>query len=396
MGEFFALLFLAIILKCLYGLIVTYPIRASIIICAFIITVIFFRKMQKEEKKIEQAARNQKKYELLLYHKNQSLVLAKKIYKNIVFLILQNLKTLDIKYRQNVFKDDYGNIINEAWLKEIDYFVSNVLLKKLPSLIENKNEAFVLLCADIRTIFTFPNKVNIDSIKQYTTCFEFLFIDKEGQPVKMTKKYIESHMDVLNLSDINSATKVVNDIEDIQENAKKYAKDRSADISINALNLLGNRDIFVVSYKLLTQKEVLRKVVEQVYQQVKDHIFSSVDSLNISEISPYDFERKCAEILRDLNYEANVTKGSGDQGVDVVAKKKDKIIAIQCKKYSQPVGNKAVQEVIAGKDYYGADFAVVVSNASFTPSARKLASKCNVILLDVNQLNLLDDYIDFS
>lgn len=97
-----------------------------------------------------------------------------------------------------------------------------------------------------------------------------------------------------------------------------------------------------------------------------------------------------------INYEANVTKGSGDQGVDVVAKKKDKTIAIQCKKYSQPVGNKAVQEVIAGKDYYGADFAVVVSNASFTPSARKLASKCNVILLDVNQLNLLDDYIDFS
>ena len=41
--------------------------------------------------------------------------------------------------------------------------------------------------------------------------------------------------------------------------------------------------------------------------------------------------------------------------MDVIAKKGDDVLVGQCKKYSKPVGNSAVQEVVAGMGYYGAN-----------------------------------------
>ncbi len=59
---------------------------------------------------------------------------------------------------------------------------------------------------------------------------------------------------------------------------------------------------------------------------------------------------------------------------------------LQCKKYSQPVGNAAVQEIIAGKSFEQAQVAAVVSNANFTPSAKQLASTTGVFLLHFSEL----------
>ena len=55
---------------------------------------------------------------------------------------------------------------------------------------------------------------------------------------------------------------------------------------------------------------------------------------------------------------------------------------IQCKRYSNPVSNKAVQEVYAGKGFYRGTHAVVLSNAGFTKSARDLAKSSGVILIN--------------
>jgi HJR/Mrr/RecB family endonuclease len=59
---------------------------------------------------------------------------------------------------------------------------------------------------------------------------------------------------------------------------------------------------------------------------------------------------------------------------------------VQCKLYGQSVGNSAVQEVIAAREYYQATIAIVVSNATYTNSARQLASMANVILLHHDEI----------
>lgn len=104
------------------------------------------------------------------------------------------------------------------------------------------------------------------------------------------------------------------------------------------------------------------------------------------------FESWVAESLKQFGWEATPTIGSGDQGVDVTARKDGITIAIQCKRYAGSVGNKAVQEVVAGKAFYGLDHAVVISTGSYTRSASDLASVCGVHLLvpdDIPQLSTL-------
>ncbi|WP_051556684.1 restriction endonuclease [Alkalihalobacterium bogoriense] len=106
----------------------------------------------------------------------------------------------------------------------------------------------------------------------------------------------------------------------------------------------------------------------------------SIDDIEL--MTGEEFEKFLVEILGNLGFRANVTKKSGDQGVDIVAKRNSKIYAIQAKRYSGKVGNKAVQEVVSGKEYYGADVSWVITNSSFTQSAVNLAAKTNTLLWD--------------
>lgn len=109
---------------------------------------------------------------------------------------------------------------------------------------------------------------------------------------------------------------------------------------------------------------------------------------------PYEFEGNCKKILEKAGWEARTTPKSGDQGVDVIAKKDDILIVVQCKFYRQPVGNKAVQEIAAGKTYYKADYAVVVTNSVYTKAAKQLAKSCGVVLLSIKQLKHVEDYLE--
>ena len=142
----------------------------------------------------------------------------------------------------------------------------------------------------------------------------------------------------------------------------------------------------VISPEINITDEERKRIITKISYQCDD---DSVKSIKDKE-NPYDFEKKCAQILNNNGWNAKATSKSLDQGVDVVASKYGKTVAIQCKLYSNPVGNKAVQEVVAGKNYYHADYAVVVSNNTYTESARQLAKNCDVLLLFEDDLKNLD------
>lgn len=113
-------------------------------------------------------------------------------------------------------------------------------------------------------------------------------------------------------------------------------------------------------------------------------ILTFVDNMSGNGI---EFERFTAELLSKNGF-TNVkqTQSSGDYGIDVLAEKDSVTYAIQCKCYSKPVGNKAVQEAYSGKDFYRCMVAVVFTNNYFTKSAIETAKQNNVILWDRNKL----------
>lgn len=95
----------------------------------------------------------------------------------------------------------------------------------------------------------------------------------------------------------------------------------------------------------------------------------------------HDYERYVASLILDLGWHAKVTKGSGDHGADIIVEKDGIRIAVQCKYYSSPVGNKSVQEAYSAKEFYDCHHACVVANSSYTPAAKKAAGKLGVSLL---------------
>lgn len=99
-----------------------------------------------------------------------------------------------------------------------------------------------------------------------------------------------------------------------------------------------------------------------------------------------EFEEWVARRLRGFGWKADVTRGSGDQGIDVIGRVAGKTVGIQCKRYKAAVGNKAVQEAYAGMAYHRTNRAVVVTTSRFTKSAEELAARTGVILVHVADL----------
>ena len=108
----------------------------------------------------------------------------------------------------------------------------------------------------------------------------------------------------------------------------------------------------------------------------------------VDEMEGHDFEYFCAQLLEERGFiDVEVTRGSGDYGVDILAEKDGVTYAIQCKRYTSPVGVDAIQQVYAGKDYYDRMVGVVMTNQYFTAPAVEVAKKLRVLLWDRGYLD---------
>lgn len=102
----------------------------------------------------------------------------------------------------------------------------------------------------------------------------------------------------------------------------------------------------------------------------------------------HEFEYFCANLLEKNGFEhVEVTKGSADHGIDILAEKDGITYAIQCKCYSSNIGNASVQQALTGKAFYKRDIAVVMTNRYFTSQAIEEAETLGVKLWNRDKLN---------
>lgn len=114
------------------------------------------------------------------------------------------------------------------------------------------------------------------------------------------------------------------------------------------------------------------------------------NSNDYDNMEGHQFEYYCAELLKRNHFEnVEVTQGSGDHGIDILAEKDGITYAIQCKCYSSNIGNAAVQQAYTGKGFYHKDIAVVLTNRYFTSQAKEEAQALGVKLWDRDRLNKL-------
>ena len=97
----------------------------------------------------------------------------------------------------------------------------------------------------------------------------------------------------------------------------------------------------------------------------------------------YDYEEYCCRYLKSKGYKhIKQTPRAKDHGIDIIAQKRRKKYAFQCKYYGKKVGNRAVQEAYTGCSYYDCDIPVVITNSSFTKNAIEEAQTLGVKLID--------------
>lgn len=106
-----------------------------------------------------------------------------------------------------------------------------------------------------------------------------------------------------------------------------------------------------------------------------------------------DFEHWCAARIEEQGWHVRVSKASGDQGIDIEAMKDGLLVAIQCKRYSTPIGNKSVQEAYTGAAHYGANKAVVIGTGGYTKAAIELAENTGVTLVDAENISAFTDLV---
>ena len=145
-------------------------------------------------------------------------------------------------------------------------------------------------------------------------------------------------------------------------------------------------------------KEEIKSLIEKIEED--DELSDFEENLGVhqktcmgdfKELDGHQFEAYLKKLFEALNYTVIRTKLSGDQGADLVLSIDNEKTVVQVKKYNGDVSNKAIQEVVAAKNYYKADKALVVTNSFFTKGAIDLALANKVELWDGKKLALIID-----
>ena len=108
---------------------------------------------------------------------------------------------------------------------------------------------------------------------------------------------------------------------------------------------------------------------------------------------PYDFEQQVAQMLRSWGLAVEVTGGTGDEGIDVIAYDNTPVTGgtclVQCKRYSpdNKVGVSAVRELYGTMQEKQVSKGVLVTSSAFTTGALRFAEGKSIDLIDGAQLS---------
>jgi restriction system protein len=113
-----------------------------------------------------------------------------------------------------------------------------------------------------------------------------------------------------------------------------------------------------------------------------DALYRATGQAAIDAMTGVQFEHYVAAVLRGHGYTVEVTKASGDFGVDLIAVRDGVRTAVQCKRQARTVNGSAIQQVVAGAAVHDCVATMVVSNHRYTRAAEHLADVHGCVLVD--------------
>ena len=284
--------------------------------------------------------------------------------------------------------------IIDKYKKEIYQFKENVGLKDTLDLNQvNKRTIWKEVRNNIRKInsikaFDLPKDLTVDEAKkEVKKIMEFKF-----------KKIIDETLDKNKFNLVKAKNKLVKVDSYGNKNLTKWEDERFYFFKTTILPKLKSADrnvlgTFKLPFNLAKHFRYAVKKIEVLTEEIIDKNISEWESTERDAPAGIMYENICKKILEKEGWKVETTPVTGDQGVDLIGYIEDFKVCIQCKDFSNAVGNKALQEVIAGKIHYQGTHSVVVAKSGFTKKAHELAITAKVILISEIELENLENLL---
>lgn len=140
--------------------------------------------------------------------------------------------------------------------------------------------------------------------------------------------------------------------------------------------------LLIISSAVLAIYFVLKQ--EKIFKKRRE--LELLDFHDVDKMSGIEFEDFMEFIFSENGFKVKTTATSGDYGVDLLIYKDEIWTAVQCKRYKDSVGVKAVQEAISGMNFYNCQKSMVVTSGVFTKNAKIMAQKLGCELVDRENL----------
>jgi restriction system protein len=153
---------------------------------------------------------------------------------------------------------------------------------------------------------------------------------------------------------------------------------------------------FVISFAALTLIAVTVAVIIGIfalfiykygkYKKSLEQKYRAMQIANIDGMSGIEFEQYLQRLLTYRGFSVNLTRATGDLGIDLIASGNGIKIAIQAKRYHSKVSRRAISDAVAGMSYYGCNKSMVITNNYFSSGAITLAKSTGCILINRDTL----------
>jgi Holliday junction resolvasome RuvABC ATP-dependent DNA helicase subunit len=107
---------------------------------------------------------------------------------------------------------------------------------------------------------------------------------------------------------------------------------------------------------------------------------------DLRSMSGIEFEEWTATLLRKHGYQVKSTAVVGDHGIDLEIERAGRKIVVQCKRWSDTVGEPELREFYGSMLHSRADAGIFVTTSSFSTQAREFVQQKPITLLDLKSL----------
>ena len=133
--------------------------------------------------------------------------------------------------------------------------------------------------------------------------------------------------------------------------------------------------------KVNLDKEKWLKQLE-LYQQHEKEYSKRLQKLDdLLKLHPQEFEKLIANLYEKMGYETILTPATGDEGKDIILKKDEKTIIVECKNHNDTIGREVLQKLYGECIKFKADKCICVSTKGFKPTAIKWAKSASLMEL---------------